>query len=917
MLEAIIVGGGLAGTRERPSPWHRAGIGATVHESAPSGGRRRRGLADAGQATAWTRSRTLGLADAVAAAGFADPAHDAADGVGAGAGRVRRPGQTRAGRAAGADDPPARPVPGACATRRPGAACPISYGRRLVDGRPPPGGRRARRASPTAARPPADLLDRRRRAPLHGSATLIDPAARAGPVHRPAQRRRLRPRASTWADRPGVLDFCFGRRCFLGLRRPAPPGDVWWFTNPPSAEPGRGELARISEQDWRDAAARSLRRRRPADAPPCWRRADELLRRLADLRHPDGAHGGTATAWSSSATPSTPPRPASGQGASMAFEDAVTLARSACGTVPRRRRRSRRTSGCAGARVGGGGRSGGSAPATPRHPGRSAAGCATGWSCRSSRPRACARARTRPDAWLTGHHIDWDEPGPRLTGSGTAPGTPERAPGQEWRPVARPSIVPIALTLDDRTGYTLWAPPWEEDGEEWQAFLGTTEDDAGAAVPPLPDPCGARGVLPDQHRPRPRRPPGVAGRGRPRRRRPDAGRRPPLRPRRRLRHRRREPRPLGRRGAGRDDRHRQPAGRVPRHQRPERRRGARRRRDRGPVRGGRRARRQARDRLPGPRRRRLRRPLRRGRLGRRRRRRSTTSGRTSSRSSTSTWTGPAPARRPSRTTRRRRRSRRSTRDELPDDVVLVDDDDRRAARPCGPSPGAAGSAPPPPRSPRPASSGSRSASCRSRWSSPRAPGSRCAATSRTSPASSAATARCSCSTPPPTSRASARATRTHDLMEIASWPEVADTDVPPLPGRPGPLRPHRAVRGPHRGGRRRGRAGRPPGLRPAGRGRPRPRRVRGPHARRRAARPDRAAGPRGRPRPRASRTPTCRPRTPPSCGRRGTRSSPRSAERWSSATDRTFGTESPARRSGRPREIPGPAASSFRCSQLE
>jgi hypothetical protein len=43
--------------------------------------------------------------------------------------------------------------------------------------------------------------------------------------------------------------------------------------------------------------------------------------------------------------------------------------------------------------------------------------------------------------------------------------------------VARPSIVPIALTLDDRTGYTLWAPPWEEDDEEWQAFLGTTEDD--------------------------------------------------------------------------------------------------------------------------------------------------------------------------------------------------------------------------------------------------------------------------------------------------------------------------------------------------------------------------------------------------------------------------------------------------------
>lgn len=34
------------------------------------------------------------------------------------------------------------------------------------------------------------------------------------------------------------------------------------------------------------------------------------------------------------------------------------------------------------------------------------------------------------------------------------------------------SIVPIAVVLDERTGYTLWAPPWEEDDEEWQAFLG-------------------------------------------------------------------------------------------------------------------------------------------------------------------------------------------------------------------------------------------------------------------------------------------------------------------------------------------------------------------------------------------------------------------------------------------------------------
>jgi hypothetical protein len=54
--------------------------------------------------------------------------------------------------------------------------------------------------------------------------------------------------------------------------------------------------------------------------------------------------------------------------------------------------------------------------------------------------------------------------------------------------VARPSIVPIALTVDDRTGYTLWAPPWEEDGEEWQAFLGTSEGET-ATVHLFPTPA--------------------------------------------------------------------------------------------------------------------------------------------------------------------------------------------------------------------------------------------------------------------------------------------------------------------------------------------------------------------------------------------------------------------------------------------
>ncbi|GED97311.1 primosomal protein [Gordonia crocea] len=37
-------------------------------------------------------------------------------------------------------------------------------------------------------------------------------------------------------------------------------------------------------------------------------------------------------------------------------------------------------------------------------------------------------------------------------------------------------IVPIELGLTDGNAYTLWAPQWREDDEEWEAFLGLGED---------------------------------------------------------------------------------------------------------------------------------------------------------------------------------------------------------------------------------------------------------------------------------------------------------------------------------------------------------------------------------------------------------------------------------------------------------
>ena len=44
------------------------------------------------------------------------------------------------------------------------------------------------------------------------------------------------------------------------------------------------------------------------------------------------------------------------------------------------------------------------------------------------------------------------------------------------------AIIPITLTVNGRTGVTLYAPPWEdEDGDEWQGFLGDGAEDP--AVP--------------------------------------------------------------------------------------------------------------------------------------------------------------------------------------------------------------------------------------------------------------------------------------------------------------------------------------------------------------------------------------------------------------------------------------------------
>jgi FAD-dependent urate hydroxylase len=124
---------------------------------------------------------------------------------------------------------------------------------------------------------------------------------------------------------PGTFRMVFGKRAFFGYAV-HPSGEIWWFANPPRAtEPTGAELAAIDTEQWRemlidlfagdDSPAVEIIRSTPGklagwathDLPsvPTWYRGSMII--IGDAAH--------ATA------------PSSGQGASMAIEDAVVLAR--------------------------------------------------------------------------------------------------------------------------------------------------------------------------------------------------------------------------------------------------------------------------------------------------------------------------------------------------------------------------------------------------------------------------------------------------------------------------------------------------------------------------------------------------------------------------------------------------------------
>jgi FAD-dependent urate hydroxylase len=198
----------------------------------------------------------------------------------------------------------------------------IEHGRRLVDAETTPaGGVVARFAD--GSRAAGDLLigadgihSRTRR--------IIDPTA-PEPRYTGLGNIGGFTRNASVNTKPGIYVMVWGRRAFFGYTV-SPSGEIWWFANPPSArELTRAELAATTAEQWKrwlidlfaddaspaveiiEATTGELPATNQYDVPsvPTWHRGPMVI--VGDAAH--------ATS------------PASGQGASMAIEDAVVLAK--------------------------------------------------------------------------------------------------------------------------------------------------------------------------------------------------------------------------------------------------------------------------------------------------------------------------------------------------------------------------------------------------------------------------------------------------------------------------------------------------------------------------------------------------------------------------------------------------------------
>lgn len=124
---------------------------------------------------------------------------------------------------------------------------------------------------------------------------------------------------------PGSYEMIFGKRAFFGYAM-APDGEVWWFANVPRRdEPAHAELAAVSSDDVR----RRLLELYADEAGPAVRLIDATpqIMRMSPIHampHLPRWHAGRMIVVGDAAHA---PSPTSGQGASLAIEDAVVLAK--------------------------------------------------------------------------------------------------------------------------------------------------------------------------------------------------------------------------------------------------------------------------------------------------------------------------------------------------------------------------------------------------------------------------------------------------------------------------------------------------------------------------------------------------------------------------------------------------------------
>jgi FAD-dependent urate hydroxylase len=319
MAKAVVVGGGVAGPVAAMA-LQRVGYEATVYEAHPGP------ADDVGafltlQVNGVAALRALGAADAVRGIGFPTTSMRFRSGTGKLLGEV------------GTGEPLADGTEGVTVRRgelyralcdealRRGVR--VEYGKRLVGASSTPTGVRAEFADGGVAEGDllvgADGIRSRVR-------EVIDPDAATARYVPVLNTGGYAPPQPTDAQ-PGQFEMVFGKRSFF-LYAVAPDGTVWWGANPPRPdEPAPGELAAVRPQEWRAQLLELFARDRGPMTAIIESTPDEhfaLAWPTYDMPTVRRWHRDRMVIIGDAAHATSP---SSGQGASMAIEDAVELAR--------------------------------------------------------------------------------------------------------------------------------------------------------------------------------------------------------------------------------------------------------------------------------------------------------------------------------------------------------------------------------------------------------------------------------------------------------------------------------------------------------------------------------------------------------------------------------------------------------------